>query len=184
MSAVLSKKQTTSTPQADICPACGASSAQAGHAWKLVNARGETEWLRCHCCQSYFMDRGYSVESEVSHTQTMTWGDTERGAQLNTFKQRMYKSILGQLQKYVQPEGKSLLDVGCSYGGFMDAAKECWFQCLRLRYRSAGSGLRKDTRHVGRVLRKDPRLSGTDRKHLTSLPCWMPISTGRIRPQN
>ncbi len=127
MSAVLSQPQTASTPQADICPACGASSTQAGHAWKFINARGETEWLRCRCCQSYFMDRGYSLESEVSHTQTMTWGDTEHGAQLNTFKQRMYKSILGQLQKYVQPEGRSLLDVGCSYGGFMEAATKAGF---------------------------------------------------------
>ena len=127
MSAVLSQPQTASTPQSDICPACGASSTQAGHAWKFINARGETEWLRCRCCQSYFMDRGYSLESEVSHTQTMTWGDTEHGAQLNTFKQRMYKSILGQLQKYVQPEGRSLLDVGCSYGGFMEAATKAGF---------------------------------------------------------
>lgn len=127
MSAVLSQVKTASTPQADNCPACGASSTQAGHAWKFVNARGETEWLRCHCCRSYFMDRGYSLESEVTHTKTMTWGDAEHGAQLNTFKQRMYKSILGQLQKHVPPEGKSLLDVGCSYGGFMEAAKDAGF---------------------------------------------------------
>jgi 2-polyprenyl-3-methyl-5-hydroxy-6-metoxy-1,4-benzoquinol methylase len=127
MSAVLSPKQTASTPRADICPACGAASTQAGRAWKLVNARGETEWLRCNCCRSYFMDRSYSLESEVSHTQTMTWGDTVRGSTLNTFKLRMYKSILAQMQKYVDPKDKSLLDVGCSYGGFMEAAKVVGF---------------------------------------------------------
>ena len=127
MSAVLSPMKTAAATQADICPACGASSTQAGHAWRFVNARGETEWLRCNCCRSYFMDSGYNLESEVSHTQTMTWGDTEQGAQLNTFKQRMYKSVLRQLQKHVQPEGKSLLDVGCSYGGFMEAAKDVGF---------------------------------------------------------
>lgn len=127
MSAVLSQRNIPAMPQAEICPACGASSTQAGHAWKFVNARGETEWLRCNCCRSYFMDRGYSLESEVSHTQTMTWGDTEHGAQLNTFKQRMYKSILGQLKKHAQPKGKSLLDVGCSYGGFMEAAEAAGF---------------------------------------------------------
>lgn len=132
MSAVLSVKQTVSTPQVDICPACGASSNQACHAWKFVNARGETEWLRCHCCRAYFMDRSYSLDSEVSHTQTMTWGDTKHGAQLNTFKQRMYKSILGQILKHVQPEGTSLLDVGCSYGGFMEAAKNVGFSVYGL----------------------------------------------------
>ena len=127
MSVVLSRKQTASLTQAEICPACGAPSTQARHAWRIVNVRGEAEWLRCNCCRSYFMDRSYSLESEVSHTQTMIWGDTEHGAELNTFKQRMYKSILGQVQKHVQPDGKSLLDVGCSYGGFMEVAKNVGF---------------------------------------------------------
>lgn len=127
MSAILAQMKTAATPQADICPACGASSTQAGHAWRFVNARGETEWLRCNCCRSYFMDGSYSLESEVRHAQTMTWGDTEHGAQLNRFKQRMYKSVLRQLLMHVQPQGKSLLDIGCSYGGFMEAAKDVGF---------------------------------------------------------
>ena len=127
MSAQLSQQKFVSTPQTEICPACGASSKQASPAWRFANARGETEWLRCNCCRSYFMDGSYSLESEVSHTIQMTWGDAEQGAQLNMFKQRMYKSILAQILKHTEPQGKSLLDVGCAYGGFMQAAASAGF---------------------------------------------------------
>jgi SAM-dependent methyltransferase len=73
------------------------------------------------------MDGEYSLETEIEHTQQMTWGDTEQGSQLNQFKQRMYRSILKQICSHVDPEHKSLLDVGCSYGGFMEAAKSTGF---------------------------------------------------------
>jgi len=111
-----------------ICPACGKPAAEASRAWKFVNARGETEWLRCASCQSYFMDGEYDLASEIQHTQQMTWGDAEQGAQLNQFKQRMYKAILSQLTKVVSPSDKTLLDVGCSYGGFMEAAAGVGFK--------------------------------------------------------
>lgn len=127
MSAVRSQPERSIESGAAICPACGTPSAQAKHAWRFVNARGETEWLRCPCCRSYFMDGEYSLQSEIQHTQQMTWGDTEQGAELNQFKQRMYKSILDKICGLVNPKGKSLLDVGCSYGGFMEVAKATGF---------------------------------------------------------
>ena len=110
------------------CPACGLSASDAQNAWKFVNARGETEWLRCSGCRSYFMDGEYNLESEIQHTQQMTWGDAEQGAQLNHFKQRMYKAVLSQLAKVVSPINRTLLDVGCSYGGFMEAAAGAGFK--------------------------------------------------------
>lgn len=128
MSVVSSQPEPSIQPGAAICPACGTPSAQARHAWKFVNARGETEWLRCPCCRSYFMDGEYSLQNEIQHTQQMTWGDSEHGAQLNQFKQRMYKSILDQVCRLADPQGKSLLDVGCSYGGFMEVAKARGFE--------------------------------------------------------
>lgn len=109
------------------CPACGEAASNAKNAWKFVNARGECEWLRCAACQSFFMHGEYNLQSEIEHTQQMTWGDTEHGAQLNQFKQRMYRSILAQLTRMMNPEGKRLLDVGCSYGGFMEAADKAGF---------------------------------------------------------
>lgn len=111
-----------------ICPACGAPSAEARHAWRFVNARGETEWLRCPKCRSYFMDGEYNLEQETLHTQQMTWGDAEHGAEVNVFKQRMYQAVLRQICCRMDPQGRSLLDVGCSYGGFMKAARETGFQ--------------------------------------------------------
>lgn len=122
MSTAVVSNQPTSTLRSSHCPACGESALAASRAWRFVNARGETEWLRCPTCRSFFMDGDYSLEAEISHTQQMTWGDTEQGEQLNAFKQRMYTSILTLLERYVEPYGKSLLDVGCSYGGFMEAA--------------------------------------------------------------
>jgi 2-polyprenyl-3-methyl-5-hydroxy-6-metoxy-1,4-benzoquinol methylase len=129
MSAALAAIATPKS-SAEICPACGAPSATASRVWRFVNARGETNWLQCHSCHSYFMDRDYQLATEVEHTRTMTWGDTEQGAQLNQFKQRMYRSILKQIRRYQPPEGRRLLDVGCAYGGFMTAARAEGFDVL------------------------------------------------------
>ena len=123
MSAILKNTEPNSPSETVNCPACGHTTPLTSKAWKFVNARGETEWLKCTHCHSYFMDREYNLESEVEHTQKMTWGDAEQGAELNHFKQRMYKSILSQLVRHVQPAGHRLLDVGCSYGGFLEAAR-------------------------------------------------------------
>lgn len=127
MSAVLSVKPPSKSPMVSNCPACGIPSVQARHAWKFINARGETEWLRCPSCRSYFMDGEYSLEGEIQHTQQMTWGDSQQGAELNQFKQRMYTAILGQICRQMSPTGQSLLDVGCAYGGFMTAARDAGF---------------------------------------------------------
>ncbi len=113
---------------ATACPACGSGTQDAGRAWRFVNSRGETEWLKCPSCQSYFMDGGYDMEGETSHTQQMTWGDAQKGRELNEFKQRMYQSILQQLCSRIDPQGRTLLDVGCAYGGFLKAAQNAGFE--------------------------------------------------------
>ncbi|MFM7923410.1 MAG: hypothetical protein ACKPJJ_24575, partial [Planctomycetaceae bacterium] len=87
-----------------------------------------TNWLQCSDCHSYFMDREYALESEVEHTQQMTWGDSEQGAQLNAFKELMYQSILHSICRLISPAGRTLLDVGCAYGGFLQAAAAAGFQ--------------------------------------------------------
>ncbi len=120
----------TSACRTAACPACGVPADTAAHAWQFVNARGETNWLRCGSCQSYFMDREYALDSEVQHTQQMTWGDSEQGAQLNEFKELMYHSILRSICRLVSPAGRTLLDVGCAYGGFLKAAAAAGFRVL------------------------------------------------------
>jgi 2-polyprenyl-3-methyl-5-hydroxy-6-metoxy-1,4-benzoquinol methylase len=130
MSTALSSSASANQSHSAHCPACGESALSARRAWKFVNARGETEWLKCPACHSYFMDGEYSLEAEISHTQQMTWGDTEQGEQLNSFKQRMYTAILQQIERAVPAKGSSLLDVGCSYGGFMEAAAARGFEVM------------------------------------------------------
>lgn len=73
------------------------------------------------------MDGEYDLNKEIEHTQQMTWGDSHYGAELNNFKQRMYQSILYQMKSVMDPDGKTLLDVGCSYGGFLEAARDAGF---------------------------------------------------------
>ncbi len=119
------------TPHSRICPACGETSSLSSRAWKLVNARGEAEWLQCGECRSYFIDREYALQTEVSHTQQMTWGSPEEGAALNQFKQSMYRSILDRLTLELgEPAGQRILDIGCAYGGFMAAAKAAGFDIM------------------------------------------------------
>lgn len=106
----------------DHCPACGSDSSNARQAWRFINKRGDTEWVRCPECRAYYMDREYDLNNEVAHTQNMSWGAAEIGERQNNFKKRMYQSILEQLCRHIEPQGKTLLDVGCSYGGFLTAA--------------------------------------------------------------
>ncbi len=128
MSASTTRQMTAAEmPLIHSCPACGSAAASARRAWRFINARGETEWLRCPECQSYFMDGEYDLQNEISHTEQMTWGDSEKGEQLNDYKQRMYRAVLSKVSSLIDPHGSTLLDVGCSYGGFMEAASEVGF---------------------------------------------------------
>lgn len=118
-------------PHSRICPACGEAASLSSRVWKLVNARGEAEWLQCGECRSYFIDREYALQTEVSHTQQMTWGSPKEGAALNQYKQRMYRSILERLvQQLGEPAGQRILDIGCAYGGFMAAAESAGFDVM------------------------------------------------------
>jgi SAM-dependent methyltransferase len=57
----------------------------------------------------------------------MAWGDSQTGVQLNAYKQRLYRTSLKLLAKHL-PAPARLLDVGCAYGGFMQAAQEFGYQ--------------------------------------------------------
>jgi SAM-dependent methyltransferase len=58
----------------------------------------------------------------VAHTETTAWGRTDSGKQLNVFKGRMFLHILEMLKKHCAPPA-DLLDIGCSYGGFLLVAR-------------------------------------------------------------
>jgi 2-polyprenyl-3-methyl-5-hydroxy-6-metoxy-1,4-benzoquinol methylase len=57
----------------------------------------------------------------------MAWGDSQMGIQLNAYKQRLYQTSLKLLLSHL-PAPARLLDVGCAYGGFMQAAQQCGYQ--------------------------------------------------------
>lgn len=89
----------------------------------LSTPRGDQKWARCPGCRSFFSTGGYNSELEVLHTRTRPWGMAESGIALNDDKGPMFDAILKALRRFATP-GCSLLDVGCSYGGFLQRAKE------------------------------------------------------------
>ena len=88
----------------------------------LKTPRGNQAWARCPGCGSFFAAERYDPEQEVQHTRTRPWGKVESGSALNHYKGLMFEAILRVLRGYA-PRGSTLLDVGCSYGGFLQRAK-------------------------------------------------------------
>ena len=88
----------------------------------LSTPRGNQSWGRCPECQSFFAAERYDLEQEVQHTRTRPWGMVESGIALNDYKGLMFEAILRALRGYA-PTGSTLLDVGCSYGGFLHRAQ-------------------------------------------------------------
>jgi SAM-dependent methyltransferase len=88
----------------------------------LMTPRGNQKWARCTACRSFFAVEPYDTAQEVAHTRTRPWGMIESGTALNYEKAPMFEAVLRALRRYA-PKGSSLLDLGCSYGGFLALAK-------------------------------------------------------------
>lgn len=52
----------------------------------------------------------------------MPWGERDTGIELGNYKLRMYRSALALLVRHCPPPGL-ILDIGCSYGGFILSAR-------------------------------------------------------------
>lgn len=89
----------------------------------LSTPRGNQQWARCTVCRSFFTLAPYDPGLETVHTRTRPWGIAESGIALNDEKSPMFDAILRALRRYAQP-GSMLLDIGCSYGGFLLRAQE------------------------------------------------------------
>jgi len=89
----------------------------------LATPRGNQQWVRCTHCHSFFALSPYDSELETAHTRTRPWGIEKSGIALNNEKSPMFKAVLRALRPYVE-KGTSLLDIGCSYGGFLQLAQE------------------------------------------------------------
>jgi len=89
----------------------------------LATPRGNQQWARCPGCFSFFALAPYDPELETVHTRTRPWGMEKSGIALNDDKSPMFQAILRALSFYA-PKGSALLDIGCSYGGFLKLAQK------------------------------------------------------------
>jgi SAM-dependent methyltransferase len=109
---------------ADVtCPACGQHASRSTDVLFTQGRRGQKVWQQCLACRSFFDPDGYDAQKEISHMEHMPCGKTDTGKQLNEFKARMFRSALALLHKHCPPPA-TILDVGCSYGGFLLAARK------------------------------------------------------------
>lgn len=104
------------------CPACGEASSPSRDVVQIRSARGLKPWKRCSKCEAYFLVESYVTNEEVEHMKEIACGREDSGKALNEFKRRMFRSVISLLNKHCPPPA-SLLDVGCSYGGFLIEAK-------------------------------------------------------------
>jgi 2-polyprenyl-3-methyl-5-hydroxy-6-metoxy-1,4-benzoquinol methylase len=105
------------------CPACGGSQARELD----VRSAHRTQWMVCDLCRSYFSAEKFDIAAEVTHTQAMSWGNESQGLALNEAKDRMFRFIVALLLRD-KPPPAALLDVGCSFGGFLDRASRAGYQ--------------------------------------------------------
>ena len=109
-----------------VCRACATPlSTQGQSAFRLASSRGPRQWMRCGACGSYFDTTPFNPAEEASHHLETR----PSGLALNEFKSQMFRSVLRLLSRYIQGE-PVLLDVGCSYGGFLQQAKQHGYRVI------------------------------------------------------
>jgi 2-polyprenyl-3-methyl-5-hydroxy-6-metoxy-1,4-benzoquinol methylase len=109
------------------CSACGSTDSLELPICFSPSNRGEQYWRQCRRCRAFFSTQPYDLSAEIKHTEQMAWGDSQMGIQLNAYKQRLYQKSLKLIASHL-PAPARLLDVGCAYGGFMQAAQQCGYQ--------------------------------------------------------
>jgi len=111
----------------DRCPVCGIMLDGSLASIALTTPRGSQAWARCPACRSFFLDERYNLWQEVEHTRTRPWGMIQSGKALGDYKALLFETVLHILRKYAV-QGSTLLDVGCSYGGFLQSARKEGYQ--------------------------------------------------------
>lgn len=112
------------TANGGLCPVCGIElNIGSFPVVDLMTVRGNQQWARCPRCRSFFAMVSYNLEEETVHIRARPYGAMESGIALNDEKSPMYEAILRLLRRFARP-GSTLLDIGCSYGGFLRRAQE------------------------------------------------------------
>jgi len=119
----------TSQEACHVCPACGNSSAVPTGVQFYQRSRGESHWMLCVECRSVFATQPYDREEEAAHSQTAPWGTAKSAKLMVKQRMEMYRSVLRLLNQHCPPPAL-LLDVGCSYGGFLIEARQAGYSVM------------------------------------------------------
>jgi len=107
-----------------ICPACGEENNKDFNFYINQGNRGKVNWQICANCKAYFSTSEYDKSIEQEYTfESTSYGPEKSGIALNKFKERMYNAIASIIENQ-HPAPATLLDIGCSYGGFLRKMKD------------------------------------------------------------
>lgn len=93
----------------------------------LRHIRGSRRWSRCDSCKSFFAAAPFDADHEVAHVRTRAWGRIETAVSLGEAKAPLFDAVLRLLRRIGRP-GPRLLDVGCSYGTFLQKARAAGYE--------------------------------------------------------
>ena len=111
------------------CCACGSAIPGSEFLSLTQRLRGTNRWERCCFCHAYFLSSPFDLQEEVRHTTQAAWGRDETGIALNSHKQGLYSAVMGRVLRASPPPGR-LVDVGSSYGGFLQLARGAGYNVL------------------------------------------------------
>lgn len=104
------------------CPVCNKETAPGPAAQFRQRLRGLSKWYCCTHCRSYFTTSS-EMKEETELLRQNAWSAPEAGLQINQYKLRLYRKILGLMAS--EKKGRlEILDHGASYGGFCFEAKK------------------------------------------------------------
>ncbi|HOU95412.1 MAG TPA: class I SAM-dependent methyltransferase [Bacteroidales bacterium] len=107
-----------------VCPACGSFESISTEVSITQTGIGGIIYRRCLSCKSYFNPNMYQKIQKIKHIQQHTaYGNLRTGLELVEYKSLMYRSILELIKRYFPPPA-NILDVGCSFGGFLVQARD------------------------------------------------------------
>jgi len=111
----------------ELCPACGKDGARAPIGIVRQGGRGDVAFSRCNACEAYVSGVVFDVGAESSRVETQPWGQADTALALNAFKQRLFDRALEAVRARRPPPSR-LLDIGCSFGGFLLTAQAAGYQ--------------------------------------------------------
>jgi SAM-dependent methyltransferase len=109
---------------ADVCPVC--STAGSCHSLTIDTHWGARLWLSCRACKSYCDTTPTNAHDAIAHHARSPSGQLQTASMLAEHRSRLFRSVLRILALHA-PSKTNLLDVGCSYGGFLHHARKAGY---------------------------------------------------------